>query len=201
MIEAKIEIFSCGHNVFISFLCCPSERCNGAFFCVYLKTQEDVNELDFLYMYPPPYQPDLSEHIRNTSPRCVELYNQSAAAERLDHFDLAACGYRNAVEALVKDYAVKYKGAELDEKLMRKPLQACISEYLDGFDETVTSYMVKEFGNAATHYPQLGTPFNFDEQRMYMEMFLQYMSNKIKLHDASKSLPDKLKQKFDSPVS
>jgi len=201
LVEAKTSLYSVGNDVFVAFLNCPEYgECRKAFFAVYLASADDSNSLQFMYMYPGPYQTELPEHIRNLSPRCVELYNQAKAAENLKHFDLAACGYRNAIEALVKDFAIKYKDAASDEKLLRKPLQNCINEYLDNLDEAVSAYMVKEFGNNATHYPQL-EQFDFTEQMNYLDIFLSYMSNKIKTHDIAITLPQKHLQKFASPAS
>jgi len=170
------------------------------FFSVYIGVGKDSKNLytvlKMLYTYPEPFQSELSEQIRNLSPRCVDLYSQAASAERLGHLDLAACGYRNAIEALVKDYAIKYKDIKADEKLMRKRLQECIADYLDGIDEAVSAYMIKEFGNSATHYPLLGHPFDFQEQREYLEIFMRFMTDKIRIQEVAKRLPAKHTDKF-----
>ena len=201
VVEARAGLSFCGRNVFIAFFTCTVPSCQKISFAVYLEEFEGARILNFLYMHPSAHRPEMSAEIKGLSPRCNELYTQAIAAESLGHFDLASCGYRNAIEALVKDYAIKYKGAAADEKLMRKSLQSCIMEYLDGLDEAVSAYMVKEFGNFATHYPQLGTlEFDFSEQRIYLEIFLRYMSDKIKILEIAATLPPKHLQKFSAPA-
>ena len=186
-----------GRGYFAVVYQCTVRDCRKFFFSAYFKSEG----LDIFCTHPRVRVPDAASEISALSPRFCDLYGQSAEAEASGNFDLAACGYRNAVEALVKDFAVKHKGAVADAGLMRKPLQDCIADYLDGLDEAVSAYMVKEFGNSAAHYPQLGRPFDFSEQKAYLEAFLQYMAGKLKILGIAERLPQKHLLKFQTPDS
>lgn len=188
------------------FLTCTSIECGKKHACLYsvrnsvISGAKTIERLELLYSYPSPVPPEITRELRETSPRFVDLYTQSFIAEQAGCEDVAACGYRNAVEALVKDYAHKYKGIPLDEALTRKPLHKCIIEYLDGLDESVAAYMVKELGNSATHYPPLGEPPDFSEQKAYLEIFLSFMTNAIKTRNLLLILPERLRESLGSPA-
>ena len=175
---------------------CTMNECRKFFFWAYVRVEDSLLTL---YMHPQERIAEISEELEYLSSRFVELYRQAAETEHSGNFDLAACGYRNAVEALVKDYAIRYKSAVADKSLLRKSLQDCIMEYLDGLDEAISAYMVKEFGNTSTHYPQLDEPFDFEELKLYLGLFLQYMTGKIKILTVKENLPQKHLQKFEKP--
>lgn len=177
--DYRLNTFSCTHP-----------ECRKIFAVLYGKVDEN-RLFPLLWVYPPAGKIKIANELEETSKRFIVLYRQAENAENNEDFDLAACGYRNAVEALVKDYAIMYKGAETDERLMRKSLQDCITDYLDGLDEAVAAFVVKELGNSATHYPIIGEPFDFKKQKAYLTIFLGYMQGKILVQSYAKNIPKK----------
>jgi len=196
-INADASVFSIGNLYWTGFFTCTLESCKKLFFCVYL---QQGYELVPIFNHPREIALSVPVELSSLSNRFTSLYMQAYDAEAAGNYDLAACGYRNAVEALLKDFAVKYKSIEPDEALMRKSLQDCIAAYLDGLDESIAAYMVKEFGNAATHWPQVGRAFDFSEQKSYLEAFLQYMTGKIKILNVAAGLPPRYLQEFQKPA-
>lgn len=49
---------------------------------------------------------DFPDSIKKISPHFIELYNQCYEAEQRGFLELAGSGYRNALEVLIKDYAI-----------------------------------------------------------------------------------------------
>ena len=193
-VDAATEFKNIGNYYYAAFYTCTYSECRKMFFCAYLLRGD---RMDLLFMYPREPPAGIAPEIRALSARFVDLYAQSFDAEQSGNFDLAACGYRNAVEALVKDYAITHKGVAADENLTQKTLQGCIMDYLDGLDAAIAAFMVKELGNAATHYPQCGEPFDFVEQKVYLELFLQYITGKLKILNVKANLPSKHLQRFE----
>ena len=138
----------------------------------------------------------IEKRLIETSPRFAELFQQAARAENNGDFDLAASGYRNASEALIKDYAIRYLNVPSNQKLREKSFDSCIREYLSVLEATVSSYVVKELGNTATHYPihPEAEEFDFDQLKKFLEIFLQQMNTKILTAETALRLPKRIQE-------
>ena len=178
---------------------CNLPSCAKVFACLYAENDPKTHDTDFLYMYPHAPMSSVAQVLFDTSARFKTLYRQAERAERAGDTDLAACGYRNAIEALIKDFAHVFKDIPLDEKLKGKSIHSCIADYLQGMDETITAYFVKEHGNSATHYPPVGEPFDFAEQKDFLEAFLSAMTSRIKIQLRARDLSDRVRRKFGLP--
>ena len=196
------KVVSCGDGVFVMFTKCPLKACRKLSWCAYLfsgaHVPDDAEEkgergaaiLTMMYAHPEPLPPEIGERVKALSPFFVDMYMQAFRSENAGDFELAACGYRNALEIFIKDYAVAFCGESASEALHRKPLASCIDSYLTGFDETISAFMVKEFGNSAAHYPPLQRDgFDFGSLKTCLAVFIQAAESKLLLFEASKRLP------------
>ena len=189
-------LFSDDERALILFIC-PSVDCKKASYAIYSIVDK---WLVMNVSYPLPQMEgvplrlvELSEEFGN---RCREAF----AAENQEHYGLAACGYRNAIEALIKDYALTYIDPEIDLRTLRKlTIDECIKRYLGDIDTTVSAFFAKDAGNRATHYPVVeGEEFNFEEFKAYLELFIASMDNKVRIRQLAEGLPSRHSQKFDS---
>jgi len=73
---------------------------------------------------------EFSETVRNISPAFVTIYRQATIAEREGLLELCEVGYRNALEVLIKDYAIRKYPTE-ETKIINKSLAACLYDYID----------------------------------------------------------------------
>jgi len=101
--------------------------CEKPFYVVYTRPNGS-NKSKYTTHYPNKTPVVLPESL-SFSPRFVEYYAQSNTAEQNGHLELASCGYRNALEMLVKDFAV-IKLGESAESVSKKTLVQAIESYL-----------------------------------------------------------------------
>ena len=132
----------------------------------------------FLGMYPQNVTTFHDEQLQDLSPRFVKMYNQALAAKDAELFDLAAIGYRAAMEFLIKDYAVK-ESNEDPKNLKGKSLSKVIIEYLKDVPMVKTADMVRFLGNDAAHYDLQNPELDFKAIDKYMHIFVEQMSTAL----------------------
>ena len=117
-----------------------------------------------------------NESLAEFSPRFVELYNQALRSELAGDIDLAATGYRHALECLVKDYAINRLEKDHDE-VCRKSLCQAIGDYFDS-DMVVSADVVRILGNDYTHYERRYPDLDFTVLKKYMEILIHLIETK-----------------------
>ena len=111
------------------------------------------------------------------SPRFIYMYNQALTCEKNGHIELAAIGFRSALEFLVKDYAIselKKDRKEVSEKL----LAGAIGSYLDS-ESIKSADVVRILGNDYTHYKRDYPQHDFEILKTYMNIFIQQIRAKL----------------------
>nr|DAZ35054.1 MAG TPA: protein of unknown function (DUF4145) [Caudoviricetes sp.] len=127
----------------------------------------------FYPVFTATYENDL---LSEFSPRFIEFYNQALRSELAGDIDLAATGYRHALECLVKDYAINRLQKEHDE-VCKKNLCQAIGEYLDS-DMVKTADVVRILGNDYTHYERRYPQVDFEVLKRYLDIFTQLIETK-----------------------
>ena len=175
----KTEAFSFNGHYLLAATCkCTS--CQETFFfaCEYSKNSNAYIPVSYPAISFIPYS---NETLQKISPRFIDMYNQSLLAEFNKNFELAAVGYRSALEFLVKDYAITDLGENKDE-VSSKTLCNAIGTYLHQEALVKTADVVRILGNDFTHYQRKYPEHDFILLKKYMDIFLgqieaQYMIN------------------------
>lgn len=159
---------------------CECTACHKNFFFACERTKDDLAKTACVYPAEAitPYSNDSLSAI---SERFIDMYNQALAAEFNGSIDLAAVGYRSALEILLKDYAIKELG-ETEESVANQKLYNAISKYLKQDELLKTADVIRILGNDYTHYKRKHPEHDFALLKKYMQIFLsqieaQYMSN------------------------
>lgn len=118
-----------------------------------------------------------SDRLGALSPQFIDIYNQSLRAAQIGDFDLAAIGFRKALECLVKDYAIKELHEE-KELVAQKKLHKAISDYLDS-SLISTADVVRILGNDYAHYERRYDEHDFEVLKEYMEIFIHLVETKL----------------------
>ena len=123
--------------------------------------------------------PYRNDNLASISERFIDMYNQALTSEHNQNYELAAIGYRFALEILVKDYAIQELN-EPEETVSKKSLCDAIAKYLSQPDLVATADVVRILGNDYTHYKRKYPEHDFLLLKKYMEIFLaqievQYM--------------------------
>ena len=119
----------------------------------------------------------VDELIEKTSPRFIEVYNQAIRAKENGDLNLAAVGYRSALEILIKDYAINDLH-EPSEKVVKLDLFHAISNYLSS-DTVNAADVVRILGNDHTHYERKYPELDFKVLQEYMDIFVHSIRVKL----------------------
>lgn len=125
----------------------------------------------FLSSYPYAASAQIPEEVAEMSPRFVQLYNQSFTAEMSNHIELAGSGYRNALEVLIKDYAINVLGADRNE-VVKKKLANAIESYLPSVNLKNCADVIRLLGNDYTHYEAKYDGIDFEVLKRYLQIFI-----------------------------
>lgn len=114
-----------------------------------------------------------NEILSSISERFIDMYNQALQSEFVGNIELAAIGFRTALEILIKDFAINELGKDPDA-VSKKKLCDAIGEYLLGQQELVaTADVVRILGNDYTHYKRKFPEHDFELLKGYMNIFLK----------------------------
>lgn len=153
--------------------------CDKIFHVSYKKMKDE--EIFILYSVFPNFQgKEFSKEIQSVSPRFIKLYNQAYKAEYDTNYELAGCGYRNALEVLIKDYAINILG-EKKEDVVKYKLYKAIELYLKDVDMSNCADVVRILGNDNTHYERDYENIDFDVLKQYLNIFIEMIEVQIKI--------------------
>lgn len=130
------------------------------------------NEYKFLSMYPNPKPSVLPDSIINLSPRFVTLYADSEIAYSKNMIELAGSGFRNALEILIKDYAINELGNDPQEVSNMKLFNA-IDKYLPDEKLKKSADVVRILGNDYTHYDRKYSQYDINILKVYLDIFIR----------------------------
>lgn len=166
----KKDVYSFnGHYLFVATCTCTSCGKHFLFFCEYDSDKNDYEPVIYPSITFAPYSNKILEKI---SARFIDMYNQALQSEFNKNLELAAIGYRSALEILVKDYAIKELGQNPKEVISKK-LCPAIGAYLNQEDLVKTADVVRILGNDYTHYERKYPQHDFELLKGYMEIFLK----------------------------
>lgn len=158
--------------VFLIFQC---TACNKMFTATY-QVKEKRSEI--CGITPNVISSYSDELIFSISPRFISLYNQALRARDNNDFDLAAIGYRSAIEVLIKDYAINELNKDKTE-VTKKKLNDAISEYLPDSGFMNSADVIRYLGNDYTHYDRKYPNLDFNVLDKYMDIFIGLIQTKL----------------------
>lgn len=157
-----------------------SNCCDRIYMANYLFNYNS-QKFTLLNFYPRQNPKPLPSCIPKFSPRFVTMYSQAATAEENEHYELASCGYRNAIEILIKDFAIQVLGKS-QEEVRNKNLFKAIEDYLPK-DLLQTADVIRILGNDNTHYLRKHTDIPFSELKNYLSIFISQINTLYKIHN------------------
>ena len=149
---------------------CKCTSCGKTFFFACEYDKENLH--DPLTIPTISFTPYTNEILASISERFIDMYNQALQAEFNGNIELAAIGYRSALEILIKDFAISELKQD-PEKVVRKKLNDAIGEYLNQSELVATADVVRILGNDYTHYRRKYPEQDFELLKKYMEIFIK----------------------------
>lgn len=139
-----------------------------------------VGSATFEMIYPSANLEFQDKRLEIFSPRFMTMYNQALQCEKNGNFELAAVGFRAALEILVKDYAIKELKID-SETVSGKILFNAIGEYLDEKPLVTSADVIRILGNDYAHYERKYPEHDFEILKEYMEIFIHLVGTKLRL--------------------
>lgn len=134
------------------------------------------------YQHPSGTATKFDEKIEKLSPKYVEVYLQAEQAEQLGLGELVGCGYRRALEFLVKDFLVNHKfrdDSEEQEKIKNPsfPLSKAV-EKLDAPGIIESARAASWLGNDKTHYTEKHNAI-VEELKRFIDIVVAHMKYQL----------------------
>ena len=166
--------FTYSGNKVIYLTTFQGDCCHKDFFGLYniVPSTSSIPDGSLLTIYPSYKSILLPDAIHKISPRFVSMYEQCYVAEQNGHLELAGTGYRNAIEILVKDFAINELGHSQAE-VVKKKLADAIKTYLPSIDLQQSADVVRILGNDYTHYNQKYDDVSFPILKAYIDIFIK----------------------------
>ena len=169
---------------------CTNSRCGGLFIAFYKQDHLRSAHYQFIAVTPvTPVAPAVGELIKAMSPNFFETYSQAVAAEASALGQLTGIGLRKALEFLVKDFAVAEHPNDT-EKILKKPLAACVKDYIG--DES-TREMAKRaawLGNDETHYVRRWEDRDVTDLKVLIRLTMNGIENVLLARKYQSEMPE-----------
>ena len=115
------------------------------------------------------------------------IYNQAFSAEQYNLTEICGVGYRKALEFLIKDYLI-INNPDETEKIQKKLLGSCISEYIDNTRLKSVAKRAVWLGNDETHYIRKWETKDLQDLKKLIELTLHW----IEMETLSESLESEM---------
>lgn len=149
---------------------CKCTSCGKLFFFASHK-EEGASTAKLVCVIPNTEAVYKNEILEKISPRFINMYNQALRAENRQDIELAATGYRSAMEILIKDYAINELN-EPKEQVTLNNLNNAIGKYLKQEELVNSADVIRVLGNDFTHYDRKYPEHDFDILKTYMDIFI-----------------------------
>ena len=144
-------------------------RCKSCFLAVYIR-EGDCLTLNTII--PIADNDAIHEGLKAVSPDFERIHQQAYRAEIRGDLDIAAIGYRSALEILVKDFAIKELKQD-ETEVANKKLSRAIEEYSGSVELLETSDVVRMLGNDFAHYQRKHEVLGFETLKHYYNLTLK----------------------------
>lgn len=160
----------------------------GKFYLAQYRVTRNNTRYANIELIPADFKPKLNvnipENIRLTSPKFVEIYEQSLYAEKYELSHLIGIGFRKATEFLLKDYAINLNHDDKD-RIVKMPLMQVITEFFEQQPELlVLAKATTWLGNDETHYNKIHTDKDLSDLKKFLHVLISTIDNRITIDEA-----------------
>jgi hypothetical protein len=164
---------------------CTSYTCQSYFVAYYQKSGNAFN----IDKTRPTNLPGLTfeDEIKALSQLFCDIYEQASFAEQREYKQVAGCGYRKALEFLVKDYAISKYPAETEE-IKKQMLSPVINKFIDDTDIKACAEKATWLGNDETHYVRKWEDMDIKDLKELIDLTRYWIVKKIKTDNYLKKM-------------
>lgn len=169
---------------------CPRENCQSVFIGYYSNFPTD--EFTLRKTQPKNFEgTTFAETVTNISKEFQAIYNDAEAAENLGLTNICGCGYRKALEYLIKDFAIKMEEDEkAKEKIATKLLGKVIVDDIEDKNIRNVAKRAAWLGNDETHYIRKWKSMGLDELKDLLHLVVIWIDSDQTTKKYVKDMPD-----------
>ena len=173
---------------------CPNRDCQRLFIAIYEQDPDKPAispfELDLVGLRPVDYEsPPVPQAVSGLSVGFYETYSQATAAEALGLDQLTGIGLRKALEFLVKDFAVSRQPDDSAD-IEKKPLAACIKDYIDDPNAQAAAKRATWLGNDETHYDRRWIDKDIEDLKVLVRVTVNWIENLLLTEQYRDEMPE-----------
>ncbi len=189
----RVEQFGRGTNiedVLAIVFQCPVDECRGVFVAYYNRFRSTSSNLFHLRSHPPLYIGDIavSNEVKAISQMFADIYRQAAITEQNGLTEVCGCGYRRALEFLVKDYLIHC--GEEEETIKPMFLGKCI-RLIESPEIQVVAERAAWLGNDEVHYVRKFEELDLENLKDLIGLTVRFIEMQEKLKHYKRIMPDK----------
>jgi hypothetical protein len=127
--------------------------------------------------------------VAAVSPKFVAIYREAATAEAHELREIAGCGYRKALEFLVKDYAISRRPGDAED-IRKAQLGECIKSYVDDSKVKACAKRASWLGNDETHYERRRERKDLEDLKALIRLTVIWIESEILTEGFVEQMPD-----------
>jgi hypothetical protein len=155
---------------------CPRDECHR-FFIGYYQFAGGVFFLRNLEPFSHQFR-GFSDEINIVSHQFTKIYNEAKEAEEKGLMEICGCGYRKALEFLIKDYAILNSSDETErDEIKKKFLSNVIKEHVTDENIKATAELATWIGNDETHYMRRWTQMDVNDLKTLIELTVRWIES------------------------
>lgn len=138
-------------------------------------------------------KPIIDKALQNLSPGFYKMYTQAAQADAENMTELAAIGYRCALEFLVKDYLLHLNSDSSEEdqqKIKNNTLSSAIHDLNDDEIESLAR-SIAWIGNDYAHYTPKHPEKDIDDLKRFFKVAINHVILKLTIEEAKDFVKEK----------
>ena len=174
--KVSSQLYPSQDHIQFGSVCYKCSHCKNQYLVIY-EINHEKKIADFGAYYPQVSIKYENETIAAVSPRFIDMYNQALTSESLGNIELAAVGFRQALECLVKDFAIIELKRDRDE-VIGKTLYSAIGDYFEETSFVSSADVVRILGNDYAHYDRKYPQLDFEILKRYMLIFINLVETK-----------------------
>lgn len=131
-----------------------------------------------------------SDTICAISSNFPKIYNEALSAEQMGLKEICGVGYRKALEFLIKDYVMRGKKEEEQEKIKKMQLVDCIAKYVDNENVKAVARRATWLGNDETHYVRKWGEKDVSDLKNLILLTLWWIEQTVKTEELLCDMPE-----------
>ena len=132
---------------------------------------------------------NFGSEIEGLSPSFCQIFNEAAEAQTRGLGQICGCGYRKALEFLVKDFSI-HRNAEKDNEIKAAPVGEVIKCYVENQRIKEVARRATWIGNDETHYVRRWGDRDIKDLTLLIELTVSWIRTELLTEKIIEEMPD-----------